>query len=74
MKWHTHLTEGNAGVDLDDTVKPTEKDRHGPQEDVNGVANKMGDQLDELGKDHPCCESIERVGSLLGRPVLNALP
>lgn len=42
------LAESEGRIELDGAMEPAEEDRHRPQEDVNRVANKVGDQLDEL--------------------------
>ena len=50
-------------------MKPPEEDGYWPQEDIDRIAGEMGDEFDELGKDHPGSKRINGSSRLVDRPV-----
>jgi hypothetical protein len=70
----TYLVERQHGIEFDDAMEPAKEDRDRPQQDVHGIANKMSDKLDDLGKQHPTEQSPKGVGCLVGRPFACADP
>ena len=69
----TYLIEGRHGTKLNDAVEPTEEDRDRPKKEVDRVASEVRDELDDLRKDHPNDEDLERESSMLSRPSSGAL-
>lgn len=69
----TYLIKRQDGVKLDDAMEPAKEDGDRPQEDINGVADKVCDQLDEFRKGHPPCEDAEGEAGVFRRPVASAL-
>ena len=70
----TYLIERNHGVEFDTAMEPAKEDRDRPQQDVYWIADKMSDQLDELGEQHPDDKSPNGDGCLLDRPFACADP
>ena len=64
----TYHTQRHHGIVLDEPMEPSEKDGYRPQKDIDGIPEKVGDQLDELGEDHPCCKSIKGGTCVIHRP------
>jgi len=68
------LTQSDQGIDLDEAMQPTENDRYRPEYKIDGISDEVGDELDELGKHHPCCERIAGNPSLISGPVRGGHP
>ena len=49
-------------------MEPAKENRDRPQQDVYRIADEMGDQLDELGEEHPADKSLNGDGCLFDRP------
>ena len=72
-KSSTYLIEGRHGTKLNDAMEPAEEDRDRPKKEVDRVASEVRDELDDLRKDHPSHEDLERESSMLSRPSSSAL-
>lgn len=53
-------------------MKPAKKNRDWPKEDIDGIADEVSDELDELGEDHPCKQSPICILSIRGVPSAGA--
>ncbi len=49
MEGCTYLVERCEGVEFDYAMEPAKHNRDRPQQDVNRVADEMGDEFDEFG-------------------------
>lgn len=67
------LTESDHGIFLDEAMQPAENDRYRPEYNINGISDEVGDELNELGEHHPCCERIAGNPSLISGPIRGGL-
>lgn len=60
MEWKgTDLVQAETCANLNDAMKVSKEDRHGKEEDVNRVADKMAQQLQYLADAHPQRQDAE---------------